>query len=90
MCHEAIRDFAARPVLAEVSFGSLLPLTESSIAATCFILIGRGEERLFVESRGGRSGGLPARHGRGDAKGEEPSNAVVVADWVGGHEAQLA
>jgi hypothetical protein len=48
------------------------------------------EIRLFVESGGGRSGGLTARHGRRDAEGEEAPNAIVGADGIGGHEAQLS
>jgi hypothetical protein len=39
--------------------------------------------RLFVESGGGRSGGLTARHGRRDAEGEEAPNAIVGADGIG-------
>ena len=45
---------------------------------------------LFVESRGRGSCGVTAGHGRRDAEGEEAPNPVVVADGIGGHEAQLA
>ena len=45
---------------------------------------------LFVESRGSGSCGVTSRHRGRDAEGEEPANAIVVADGVGGHEAQFA
>jgi len=46
--------------------------------------------RLFLESGGGRSGGLTPRHGGVMPEGEEAPNAIVGTDGIGGHEAQLA
>lgn len=55
-----------------------------------YVVFVPGNIRLFVERRGEQSSGLTARHGRRNAEGEEAPNAIIGADGIGHHEAQLA